>query len=95
MSAPKDPNEVNLAIQRALQDQSLNCNEMFKAVLVVIDMSLQFELARVMSASTTGEARAHSAGRLDALNDMLVELQHRRDMAVSGTNTAQTKPPVS
>lgn len=95
MSQPKDINEINASVQRALQDQSLNCNEMFKAVLIVIDASLQFELARVMSVSTTGEARAHSAGRLDALNDMLVELQHRRDMAVSGTNTSQTNPPAS
>jgi len=95
MNAPKDPNEVNAAIQRAFQEQSLHCNEMFKAVLVVIDVSLQFELARVMSAGTTGEARAHSAGRLDALNDMLVELQTRRDAAISGTNATQTKPPAS
>jgi len=82
-----------MAIQRALENQSLQCNEMFKAILVVIDMSLQIEMSRVMSAGTTGEARVHSAGRLDALNDILVELQSRRDVAVSGTNAAQSNPP--
>ena len=95
MSQPKNPNEVNMAIQRALENQSLQCNEMFKAVLVVIDMSLQIEMSKVMAASTTGEARVHSAGRLDALNDILVELQSRREVAVSGTNTSQTNPPRS
>lgn len=93
MSQPKNPQEVNMAIQRALENQSLQCNEMFKAILVVIDMSLQIEMSRVMSAGTTGEARVHSAGRLDALNDILVELQSRRDVAVSGTNAAQSNPP--
>lgn len=93
MSQPKSPQEVNVAIQRALENQSLQCNDMFKAVLVVIDMSLQIEMSRVMSASTVGEARIHSAGRLDALNDILVELQSRRDAATSGTNAAQSNPP--
>jgi hypothetical protein len=93
MSQPRNPNDVNLAVQRALENQSIHCNEMFKAVLVVIDMSLQIEMSRVMSAGTTGEARIHSAGRLDALNDILVELQSRRDVAISAPNTAQTNPP--
>jgi hypothetical protein len=93
MSQPKDPREVNVAIQRALENQSLQCNEMFKAILVVIDMSLQIEMSKVMSAGTVGEARVHSAGRLDALNDILVELQSRRDVAMSGTNPAQSNPP--
>jgi hypothetical protein len=93
MSQPKDPREVNVAIQRALENQSLQCSEMFKAILVVIDMSLQIEMSKVMSASTTGEARVHSAGRLDALNDILVELQSRRDVAVSGTNATQSNSP--
>lgn len=93
MSQPKDPREVNVAIQRALENQSLQCNEMFKAILVVIDMSLQIEMSKVMSAGTVGEARVHSAGRLDALNDILVELQSRRDVAMSGTNTAQSNSP--
>ena len=95
MTPKQTANEIDLSIQRALSDQSLHCNEMFKSVLIVIDMSLQIELSRVMSASTTGEARAHSAGRLDALNDMLVELQSRRQAATAGTNTAQTKSPAS
>jgi hypothetical protein len=93
MSQPKNPQEVNMAIQRALENQSLQCNEMFKAILVVIDMSLQIEMSRVMASSTVGEARIHSAGRLDALNDMLVELQSRRDVATAGTNAAQSNSP--
>lgn len=92
MNTQQTANEVNQNIQRALSDQSLHCNEMFKAVLIVIDTALQFELGRVMSAGTVGEARTHSAGRLEALNDMLVELQNRRQEAMSGTNASQTKP---
>ena len=95
MSQPKNPQEVNIAIQRALENQSLHCNEMFKAILVVIDMSLQIEMSRVMAASSVGEVRIHSAGRLDALNDILVELQSRRDVAISGTNAAQSNPPAA
>jgi hypothetical protein len=93
MSQPKNPQEVNVAIQRALENQSLQCNEMFKAILVVIDMSLQIEMSRVMASGTVGEARIHSAGRLDALNDILVELQSRRDVATTGTNAAQSNSP--
>lgn len=95
MNAQAKANEIDLAIQRALSDQSLHCNEMFKSVLIVIDASLQIELSKVMSPSTTGEARTHSAGRLDALNDMLVELQNRRQAAISGTKASQTNPPAS
>ena len=66
-----------------------NSVELFKAVLVVIDQGLQIEMSRVMSANTTGEARVHSAGRLDALNDILVHLQDKRDTALK-PNAGQT-----
>jgi hypothetical protein len=66
-----------------------NSSELFKAVLVTIDYALQIEMGKVMSASTVGEARIHSAGRLDAFNEMLVHLQDRRSAALK-TKTGQT-----
>lgn len=69
-----------------------NTVELFKAVLVVIDEGLQIEMSKVMAASTTGEARTHSAGRMDAFNDMLVHLQDRRDAGLK-SNSAQTEQP--
>jgi hypothetical protein len=66
-----------------------NSVELFKAVLVLIDQGLQIEMSRVMSSNTTGEARVHSAGRLDALNDMLVHLQDKRDSSLK-PNAGQT-----
>jgi len=92
MSQPKDPKEVNAAIQRAFENQSPQVTEVFKAVLVVIDVYLQIEMSKVMASGTIGEERVHSAGRLDAFNDMLVELQTRRDVATSGTNAGQSNP---
>ena len=92
MSQPKDPNENAAAIHRAFENQSPQVSEVFRAVLVVIDMYLQIEMSKVMSSGTIGEERVHSAGRLDAFNDMLVELQTRRDAATSGTNAGQSNP---
>ena len=65
-----------------------------KAVLIAVDALLQQEMLRVMSPSTTGEARIHGAGRMDALNDVLVELQDRRARALK-TNVDQTSSPDS
>jgi hypothetical protein len=81
--------ESNKYVQNAFGATDPNSVELFKAVLVVIDYALQIEMARVMAQSTTGEARTHSAGRLDALNEMLVHLQDRRDSAVM-PKTGQT-----
>ncbi len=81
--------ESNKYVQNAFGATDPNSVELFKAVLVVIDYALQIEMARVMAPSTTGEARAHSAGRLDALNEMLVHLQDRRDAALN-PKTGQT-----
>jgi hypothetical protein len=81
--------EPNARIQNAFRATDPNSEELFKAILIVIDYSLQIEMARVMSASTIGEARAHSAGRMDALNEILVHLQDRRDTALK-TKTGQT-----
>lgn len=78
-------------IRKSFSATDPNSVELFKAVLVVIDQGLQVEMGRVMAAGTTGEARVHSAGRLDALNDILVHLQDHRDAALK-SNTAQTGP---
>lgn len=81
--------DSNKYVQNAFGATDPNSAELFKAVLVVIDYALQIEMARVMAPSTTGEARVHSAGRLDALNEILVHLQDRRDAALK-PKTGQT-----
>jgi hypothetical protein len=81
--------ESNKYVQNAFGATDPNSVELFKAVLVVIDYALQIEMGKVMAPSTTGEARTHSAGRLDALNEMLVHLQDRRDSALK-PKTGQT-----
>ena len=73
---------------------SIDIDEYHKAVLVLIDTALQQEMFKVMSPSTTGEARIHSAGRMDALNDMLVEIQDKRTNALK-SKVDQSGPPVS
>lgn len=83
--------ESNKYVQTAFGATDPNSVELFKAVLIVIDYALQIEMAKVMAPSTAGEARVHSAGRLDALNEMLVHLQDRRDSALK-TKTGQTEP---
>jgi hypothetical protein len=82
--------ESSKYVQNAFGATDPNSSELFKAVLVVIDYALQIEMAKVMAPSTTGEARVHSAGRLDALNEMLVHLQDRRDAALK-PKTGQTE----
>jgi hypothetical protein len=81
--------EPNARVQNAFGATDPNSEELFKAVLIVIDYSLQIEMGKVMSASTLGESRVHSAGRMDALNEILVHLQDRRDEALK-TKTGQT-----
>jgi hypothetical protein len=81
--------ESNKYVQNAFGATDPNASELFKAVLVVIDFALQIEMGKVMSPATTGEARVHSAGRLDALNEILVHLQDRRDAALK-PKTGQT-----
>jgi len=81
--------ESNNYVHKSFGATDPNATELFKAVLIVIDYALQIEMAKVMAPSTTGEARTHSAGRLDALNEMLVHLQDRRDAALK-PKTGQT-----
>ncbi len=69
---------------------SIESGEFFKAILVHIDAMLQREMLKVMDAGTKGEDRIHSAGRLDAFNDLLVDLQQRRDEALN-TKQDQTE----
>lgn len=81
--------ESNNYVHKSFGATDPNSVELFKAVLIVIDYALQIEMAKVMAPSTTGEARTHSAGRLDALNEILVHLQDRRDAALK-PKTGQT-----
>jgi hypothetical protein len=69
---------------------SIEAGELFKAVLVHVDAMLQREMLKVMDVGTKGEDRTHSAGRLDAFNDLLVDLQQRRDEALN-TKQSQTE----
>jgi hypothetical protein len=61
---------------------SVEAEELFKEILVHVDAMLQREMLKVMDVGTKGEDRAHSAGRLDAFNDLLVDLQQRRAEAL-------------
>lgn len=69
---------------------SIEAEELFKEVLIHVDAMLQREMLRVMDAGTKGEDRAHSAGRLDAFNEVLVDLQQRRKEALN-TKQDQTE----
>jgi len=61
---------------------SIEAGELFKAILVHVDAMLQREMLKVMDSGTKGEDRTHSAGRLDAFNELLVDLQQRREDAL-------------
>lgn len=53
---------------------------LFKAVLILTDEQFQNDLVRVMEAKVVGEEKAHYAGRVSALNDMLRLFQANRDL---------------
>ena len=74
-------NEEQKKIIKGFQFRTLEGEDLFKSVLVVCDLALQIEMSKVMSPNTLGEARIHAAGRLDAINDMLLELQRLRQDA--------------
>ena len=66
---------------KAFMFRSNESADLYKAVLVICDLALQIEMSKVMSSGTLGEARIHSAGRMDAINDMLIEFQKLREEA--------------
>ena len=73
--------EERKKIIKSFQFRTNEGEDLYKSVLVVCDLALQIEMSKVMSASTVGEARIHSAGRLDAINDMLLEIQRLMEEA--------------
>jgi hypothetical protein len=73
--------EERKKIIKAFQFRTAEGEDLYRTVLVVCDLALQIEMSKVMSANTVGEARIHSAGRLDAINDMLLEIQRLREEA--------------
>lgn len=75
--------EERKKIVKSFQFRTHEGEDLYKAVLVVCDLALQIEMSKVMSPNTLGEARIHSAGRMDAINDMLLEIQRLREEAKS------------
>ncbi len=75
--------EERKKIIKSFQFRTPEGEELYKSFLVVCDLALQIEMSKVMSATTVGEARIHSAGRMDAINDMLLEVQRLREEAKS------------
>jgi hypothetical protein len=73
--------EERKKIIKSFQFRTNEGEDLYRSVLVVCDLALQIEMSKVMSANTVGEARIHSAGRLDAINDMLLEIQRLREEA--------------
>lgn len=73
--------EERKKIVKGFQFRTNEGEDLYKSILVVCDLALQIEMSKVMSPTTVGEARAHSAGRLDAINDMLLEFQRLREEA--------------
>lgn len=67
---------------KAFMFRDQESQDLYKQVLFVCDLALQVEMSKVMSANTTGEARVHAAGRLDAINDLLLEFQKLREEAL-------------
>lgn len=76
--------EVDKAVPellKAFNFRDKEAQDLYKAVLTVLDLALQIEMGKVMNANTLGEQRTHAAGRLDAINDVLVEFQKLRSEA--------------
>jgi hypothetical protein len=67
---------------KAFMFREQESQELYKNILVVCDLALQIEMSKVMSLNTLGEARIHAAGRMDAINDLLLEFQKLREEAL-------------
>lgn len=67
---------------KAFMFRDQESQDLYKQVLFVCDLALQVEMSKVMSANTVGEARVHAAGRMDAINDLLLEFQKLREEAL-------------
>jgi phosphoribosylaminoimidazole (AIR) synthetase len=70
-----------------------DAEELYKTILVIVDAEFQNELVNVMEKNVTNEARAHSAGRISGLNDILRLLQSEREFMLKfRTDGNQSKP---
>lgn len=73
-----------------------DAEDLYKAVLIIVDTEFQNELTKLMDSANTGEGRAHSAGRCNALNDVLAQFQANRDFMLKAridgkqSNTGQS-----
>jgi len=76
-----EQNNAKIDAIKAFMFRSQESADLYKGMLVVCDLALQIEMSKVMSANTLGEARIHSAGRMDAINDLLLEFQKLREEA--------------
>lgn len=56
-----------------------DAEELYKAVLVLLDTEFQNALINTMNPKVTGEERAHAAGMVSAYNDALRLFQANRD----------------
>jgi hypothetical protein len=62
-----------------------DAEELYKSVLIITDENFQNDLVTLMLPQTTGEARAHAAGRVSAFNDILRLFQANRDYMLKVT----------
>lgn len=76
-------NKAKIEALKAFMFRERESEELYKAVLSVCDLALQIEMGKVMSSTNTGEGRIHSCGRLDAINDLLIEFQKLREEAIT------------
>lgn len=67
---------------------SFETNEVFAAVLVFIDISIEAEVDRAIAYSTEGEKRVHACGRAESLKDfkfLLLEQQREAQQGKYGS----------
>ena len=63
---------------------SFETNEVFEAVLVFIDTSIEAEVDRAIAYSTEGEKRVHACGRAESLKDFKFLLLEQQKEAQQG-----------
>ena len=70
-----------------------DAEELYKAVLILLDSEFQNALVRVMNPEIKDSERAYESGRVSAYNDALRLFQANREYATSfRTGETQSKP---
>lgn len=70
-----------------------DADELYKAVLVILDTEFQNALVRVMNPEIKDSERAYESGRVSAFNDALRLFQANRDYATTArTGEKQSNP---